>query len=218
MLENRRVALEYLVNTVHGAYYRVLGLFPREFREEYRNEMLSDFEDLRLQFERKGGRWWPVRFARRTLLDTLAAVVRENIEVRRNRMNKKNILAILIGILLLAYSTVFAAVNIAKYSLGFSEIRDPFEAIVANTQSSLVMAILNALIIFGPAVAFLLFMVPNLQLSLGWKNEEGVRIVFRRGSSLSYVLMGLCLIIAAIFALYFVAENLPCLLGQRLAC
>ncbi|MCB0009640.1 MAG: hypothetical protein KDE04_24410, partial [Anaerolineales bacterium] len=69
----------------------------------------------------------------------------------------------------------------------------------------------NALIIFGPALALLLFALPTIQFRFNRSNDPLLAVSLRQTSRLNLILIGLCLGLLAIFVLYAVAENLSCL-------
>ncbi|MCI0398489.1 MAG: hypothetical protein L0322_26660 [Chloroflexi bacterium] len=133
-------------------------------------------------------------------------------------MQRRETIFVLLGALFLLFSFSFAAVNVLKYSLGFSNLWDPFAPLSAETTPWLVRQVFDAFILGGPALALALFLLPRLHLRLDWSGDEVLTVVIRKGAPWSLVLMGLCLVVGGVFVLYFLAENWACLIGQQLAC
>ena len=135
-------------------------------------------------------------------------------------MNSKRLEPVFLatGALLLAYSSTFALINILKYNLGFSNLWNPFTMIVDNPNPGFITEGLGLLLVIAPAIALLLFILPQVQLTFNWAGDPLLTLTIHKGSRLSLMLVGLCLFVGGLFVLYFFAENWACLVGNQLRC
>jgi hypothetical protein len=76
----------------------------------------------------------------------------------------------------------------------------------------------DAVIVLSAPLALGLLMARQLQIR--WRPQVNALawVVIRKGDRIGLGLMALCLLLMATMGLYFIGENLPCILGQRLAC
>jgi hypothetical protein len=154
----------------------------------------------------------------RILKDLARSVAKEHLTQWRKEMRRKQIIPIAIGSLFLVYSMSFAAVNILKYTLGFGDLWNPFEGIINSARPSLLSETLNGLIILGPALAFAFYVLPLITVRIDLRSDQIATIGIGKANRLTMLLIGLCLSLGALFVVYFVGENLPCLLGQQTVC
>jgi len=199
-------------------YQRLIRLYPLDFRRDYEIEMVQLFDDLCRDAATQHGLSGFIRLWLETISDLLKTAVREHHSNWRNKMQLKKTISLATGAIILAYSLSFALINILKYSLGLSNLWNPFASIVDNPQPTLFIELLNLLVIIGPVLALGLFLLPSISVKLNWRSDQLATIVIHKNGRLSMVLIGLCLLVGVIFTLYFIAENLPCLIGSQISC
>ena len=191
-------------------FSKLLWLYPASFRHHFGADMTLLFRELYRDHQRRG-RHSLLRFLLATYGETVRTALLENIHDWEQQMKTKHRLAALLGLVLLAYSGFFALFNILKYNLGVPFSFDPFTNLTPAGPTTVWHALWNALIIFGPALALLLFALPTIQFRFNRSNDPLLAVSLRQTSRLNLILIGLCLGLLAIFVLYAMAENLSCL-------
>ncbi|MFZ0548442.1 MAG: hypothetical protein WAM60_23540 [Candidatus Promineifilaceae bacterium] len=199
-------------------YKWLLLLYPADFRQVYGGEMVQLFGDMWRDAKRRGGLIEAARFWLRVLVDTAVAVPTEHIALWRLEMKRWQLFALVVGLLLLAYSASFALFNGLKYSLGLSGLWNPFDGIVAVQEPTLWQQLMAALVVVGPLLALGLFALPLLRVDLRPQGERLATITVVRGSGLSILLIGLCVVLGALFVLFYLGENWACLVGSQVVC
>jgi hypothetical protein len=199
-------------------YRCLLKILPTEFGKRFGDEIAQSFEDLCDDtFDRAGVPGlvavWPS-----AIRDLAVSALSEYFDSWRDHMRKAHLITITLGSLLLIYSALFAAINILQYNLGFTNIWNPFQVIVDSPRPTLITQLLNALIIVGPALAVVLYLLPFVRIKVDWHGEQMVLISINRANRLIWVLLGICLLVGAIFLVYATVENLPCLLASATSC
>lgn len=198
-------------------YRGLLHGYPRPFRREYGEPMAQLFSDLcRSALQQRGG-WGLLRLWAATLHDLLTTLPLEHLAYWRDTMQRREATAIVLGIPFLLYSLAFVVANTLYYSLGLP-VWNPFVSLLESGDPSLLRALLNVLVLAGPGVALALFLLPHLDVRLAPRAEQLVIVTVHRGSRASLILIGLCLALFGVFALYFVAENFSCLIGRQPVC
>lgn len=197
--------------------YRLLVhvAYPAGFRQEFGPEMVQLFGDLRRHYDRQS-RKGRLRFWAHIVQDMIVSAPKEHWQTWRENMTRKEAVACTAGSIFLLYSFAFILFNVLYYSLGLN-IWNPFLGL-ESAEPTLVNGLLNMLVVLGPAVALAFFLLPLLNVRLDIRGDQLATITVQRGSGLSLALMGLCLLAFGIFAVYLIAENLPCLLGAQAIC
>ncbi len=133
-------------------------------------------------------------------------------------MRLRQVIPNLLGAALLLFSGSFVVFNVLKYNMGLGIPFDPFAPLMERAGAPVWSAFWNGLIIGGPLAAFLLFLASALEFDLNFKKVRLADVLEHRHGRLALILMAACAALFAVYCLYFVGENLPCLLGRQLAC
>lgn len=196
----------------------LVACYPYDFREGYGEPMVALFDDLCRCAWRRAGLGGLARLWVRTLRDFLTTIGSQYWIEWRQTMDWKNRVATVAGVLLLLYAFSFAAVNVLIYNLGFSNLWNPYSALIDPAQPNLFSWAMEGLLILSPGLAMAFLLLPSVGLRLDWGSETWAVVTLHRGSRLNMLLLGLCLLIGLVFALYLVGENFACLVGQQVVC
>jgi hypothetical protein len=199
-------------------YKWLLLLYPNDFRHEFGQEMIQLFCDLYRDAWQQRGYLGVFLLWLATIKETAVTVPNEHFSEWKNSMKPKQTIPTFIGLALLAYSGFFVIFNVLKYNLGIPLPFDPFSSLGENANISIWPIVWNALVIFGPVVALAFFLLPTVTLRVDLKSEQIITVSVLKTSRLNLILIAVCLGLMAVFFLYLVGENLPCLIGQQLIC
>ena len=194
-------------------YSQLLWLYPADFRRHFGAEMILLFREL-YRDQQAGSKLGLLRFLLAAYGETVHTALVENLHDWEQQMKTSHRFTALLGLAFLAYSSFFAIFNILKYNLGVPFSFDPFANLTPAGPPTLWHTLWNALIIFGPVIALLLFALPAIQFRFNRSNDPLLAISLRQTSRLNLILIGLCLTLLAVFVLYAMAENLACLPGS----
>lgn len=209
---------KWILAVSHRLYGLLLMLYPIGFKRRFGPEMAQAFDDLSHHYVHQRGLIGLIALWRLTVWDVTASVIIEHQTIWKEYMRIKQLVPMAMGSILLAYSTLFAAINILKYNLGFSAMWNPYDAIVSSARPSLIGGFLELLIIVGPGLALVLYLLPLIRVKLEWRGERLATIVIHRGGPITMLLLGICFLVGSIFVIYVTLENLSCGFGQQLIC
>lgn len=172
-------------------------LYPREFRERFADELLLTCRDGMRQHA--GLRFWLDIFS-----DLIPSVLREQTNQARLNMKASGIFKGF-GFLLIV---LWVAILAASLGIGYLkwDIPDPMRLILGDSFSSLEMALFNGLIVFGPFLALLTFLVPSLRVRFdaSQRSMEIQAMPMGRFSALMAAFSGLLSL--AIFAIFIASR------------
>jgi hypothetical protein len=211
---SKQQALSYSIHL----YKWLLLLYPTSFRQEFGQEMAHLFCDLYRDAWQQRGSQGLFFLWLATLKETAVTVPSEHFNEWKNNMKPKQTIPTLLGLALLAYSGFFVIFNVLKYNLGLPLPFDPFSGLSGSTNPTLWHIALNALVLFGPIVALALFLLPSVTLRVDLKSDQLLTVSLLKSGRLTLILIAACLGLLAVFFLYLLGENLPCLIGQQLIC
>jgi hypothetical protein len=158
-------------------YRYLLKLYPSEFQDRFGVEMAQAFEDLCHDCWDQQGLTgllfvWPFAIG-----DLATSAISERMALWKDNMRRKQFITTILGSILLIYSGLFAAINILQYNLGFSTIWNPYQAVVDSARSTLANEFLSGLIIVGPALALLLYLLPLIRVTFDRHSEQMLVII-----------------------------------------
>ena len=128
-------------------------------------------------------------------------------------------LSVVIGFVLLLVTALFIAANVLEYELGIPITWSPFHAIYDSNESSLLTYFVDGLIVFGPLFGFAALVVPLIRVR--WFADEQMFALTTSIQKTSWIhlwMIAIYMITFAVLGTYLMAENLPCVLGQRTIC
>jgi hypothetical protein len=190
--------------TVSSRFYRfLLRAYPLEFRQSYGAEMLQVFCDLALREGRDRPPAARMKFWIRILFDLVVTVFRE----RNHTMQKRSSLTSVIGVVLLIPTTVFLSIMFSKFALGIDYFYHAYDSFYMNPELSAVNFVLERFIVLAPGIAFLLGIVPILEVKLDREAGTVVGTVRLKPALANILIVGWSLSFIAIITIYGFMEN-----------
>jgi len=101
---------------------------------------------------------------------------------------------------------------------GLGQLEPWREAIMGAGRSPWWGQAIDGLIVFGPVAALLLVLTPWLRQGRVLTASGRAEMIQSRVGRLSLILAMVGLAMTLVFATYLIAENWPCLVGQRISC
>jgi hypothetical protein len=199
-------------------YQWLLLLYPGPFRREYGPQMAQVFGDLCRNTSDRNGVLGLAGLWGRVVVDTARSAPVEHAAQWRKLMTGRKSILYAVGIVILAFPALFAALNILQYELGVGLPWNPFDALYASLRGELASDLLDMAIILSPLLALGLFLLPVVSVRISPGDDQPASIVLHKSSWAGLILMGMCLLVLAVFVVYGAAENLPCLLSQQVTC
>lgn len=123
-----------------------------------------------------------------------------------------------LSLLLLAAPLSFLGAVLLKEGLGIGVPFDWVDAYYSDPAYWLLHDLLDLLVVAGPLAALALLLAGLLRIELRPDAESLLRVTLVRSARWRYVVLIVALGAATILIGYGIAENLPCLLGQRVSC
>ena len=130
--------------------------FPLSFQQRFADEIfltISDMEQEHLPGSSGG------TLKRRIVADLMLSLIREHIEKRRKVMNKKRILWVILGALVLGFWIYLLIPGMVRFILPWN-FTDPYQAILGENPSILLVTLMDLIGYLGPLLAFALFFLP----------------------------------------------------------
>jgi hypothetical protein len=199
-------------------YRRLLLLYPASHRAEYGRLMSQLFEDQLRAAWRRGRRRALVELWGRALLDTASSVVLEHLDRWSEPMRNGSRLLLAAAAAILVVPVTFVVLNLLQYGLHLSIPWNPHDLLWPQVRFTVWRYLYDAVIVLSAPLALGLLMARLLQMRWRPQVDALAWVVIRKGDRIGLGLMALCLLLMATMGLYFIGENLPCILGQRLAC
>ena len=202
-------------------YRWLLCAYPPEFRRTFGSEMIQVFVAMSRRAASLRGASGLLWLLCHTSFDLATSVSFEHFYAWRKTMQRQNSAALITGSAFLVIPGLFIILNVLQYNLGVNLPWDPFDALYASARTPLARYALDAVIVLSPAVALFALFLPNVRITLGSSEanpDQMASLAIRKGSRATLILIGLCMLVAVIFTVYFIGENLPCLLGQQPTC
>lgn len=120
------------------------------------------------------------------------------------------------GVLVLPFG--FVLVNVLQYELGVPIPWNPYDSVYNQISGTSWRHLFDAAILLSPIVALLMVVLSQVRISGGEGRAVLARVEIQRASRLAYVVVGTSVALLVVMGLYFVFENLPCLLEQPVVC
>lgn len=199
-------------------YGWLLTFYPLKFRSNYGPLMTQVNRDLTRDAMAQSGFLSLISLWLETIKDLVSSIWKEQFDAWRRDMPPKTRIAFLIGSIFLGISALFVIVNVLQYEIGINLAWNPFDIVLERTKDTPLRLVFDAVILFGPAVAVGLFILPHVEIRLRPGEDELAAIVIHKVEGLSLLLIGLSVLVLGIIGLYLVGENLACLIGQQVSC
>ena len=132
------------------------------------------------------------------------------------RNGSRLLLAAAAAILVVPFT--FVVLNLLQYGLHLSIPWNPHDLLWPQIRFTEWRYLYDGVIVLSAPLALGLLMARQLQLRWRPQVDALAWVVIRKGDRIGLGLMALCLLLMATMGLYFIGENLPCILGQRMAC
>jgi hypothetical protein len=199
-------------------YRRLLRLYPASHRAECGRLMVQLFEDQLQAAWRRGGRRALAELWGRALLDTASNVVLEHLDRWSDPMRNGSRLLLAAAAAVLVVPFTFVVLNLLQYGLHLSIPWNPHDLLWPQVRFTEWRYLYDGVIVLSAPLALGLLFARQLQLRWRPQADALAWVVIRKGDRIGLGLMALCLLLMATMGLYFIGENLPCILGQRMAC
>jgi len=199
-------------------YAKLVRAYPYHFRQEFGDEMIKVFQaDCRRYFQKRGanglGQLW-----RYTLADLFKTILYEHLSEWRNLMLNRIQKARSIAYIGLIIPALFVIGNLGYYTFGITPL---FGGIVESFQwgfDNRLGWLLNLLIIADPILAILISLTAVVEYTPSSENNTLASITLKKAAPVTYVVLGLGVVLMAILGGYFLMENWTCLIGQQISC
>jgi len=112
----------------------------------------------------------------------------------------------------------FVVLNLLQYGLHLSIPWNPHELLWPQVRFTLWRYLYDGVIVLSAPLALGLLLARQLQLPWRPQADALASVVIRKGDRIGLGLMAVCLLLMATMGLHFIGENLPCILGQQIAC
>lgn len=204
---------------VSALLYRwLLWLYPAEHRAEYGPLMQQLLEDQLRAAWRGEGRRGLAGLWLRILPDAAWNALLEHLDrwSEPMRSGSRFLLAAATAVLIIPF--IFVVLNLLEYGLHLPIVWNPHDLLWPLVRDGRWRFLYDAVILLSAPLALGLLLLRQVQLR--WRPQVGelAWIVVRKADRLGLALTALAVGLIVVMGLYFLGENLPCILGQRVAC
>ena len=188
-------------------YRRILGLYPLSFRNRFEREMIRTYLDMTLYNRAGGSRLAVFVFWSQLIPDLFTSIIKERLFDWRNKVRIINLILKTIGGFILAFWITIVGMGFGR-SLFNWPIKDPTYLILGESFSSLAFSAFKSLLLFGPLLVLLLFLIPSIQIQARPARGDLLEIRLLRTSSVSLsIIIGSALINLIIFVIFVIASR-----------
>lgn len=188
-------------------YRRIISLYPLSFRNRFECEMIRTYLDMTLYNRTDNSLPEVFVFWFQWILDLFASIIHERLFDWRNNMKILNLILKTIGGFILAFWIIIVGMGFGRALFNWPT-KDPAYLLLGESFSSLALTAFNSLLLFGPLLVLLLFLIPSTQIRVRPASGDLLEIRLLRTSSMSLsIILGSAFINLIIFV-FFVGARL----------
>lgn len=208
----------FVIKAVTQIYSGLVRFYPAQFKNEYAKEMIELFDDLCQETWQQQGYMGLTKLGLLIVKDFSTSAAHEYLDFWRHKMRQKQSLFQIIGIILLVYTGLFIVLNVLIYEVGLPISWNPYAALHGRASTPFQSTLFDMSILFSPIIALVLFFIPSINIAFNPGNNQLATMSISKLNRGSMILLSFCILALAILGIYFMVENLPCLIGQQLSC